>query len=297
MPSLASRRCMQWENLTNTPRERERGLNFRANPDNTHVNAGFWDDSNHVHFFGARGVGLCRCEEAEGSRGQACGLLVILLVSHCHLARAAGWTGQSHRVMANPDQVLQLYQEALAIGRAWAESGISADLGLLSQNLPDVMLEDLHAEILGVATAMVLNVSEGRKLALFREEIDRFMRENDAYGLMASRSGEPWFAKDIVQLVCELLLFEDPSSIQRELAAVVMELVIVFGYDAMTLLGFVLVLRCKYMLGRGSTRPDESGHLLDFVTTAIRQANAYLISEHAGSADLSQLVQSLSLPY
>ena len=69
------------------------------------------------------------------------GLLVILLVSHCHLARAAGWTGQSHRVMANPDQVLQLYQEALAIGRAWAESGISADLGLLSQNLPDVMLE------------------------------------------------------------------------------------------------------------------------------------------------------------
>jgi hypothetical protein len=104
---------------------------------------------------------------------------------------------------------------------------------------------------------------------------------------------EPWFHKDVVQLVCELLVLEDCSPFPHELAAVLLELVLIFGLDGITLIAFCLLLRWKG-LGRSQICPGETQSLHALAMSCLQHANNYLLSEHVGDLSLAELVASLS---
>jgi len=187
--------------------------------------------------------------------------------------------------------MFELYSTILTLCQQWATAGAAQPWITIFRCLPVTVVFD--AEIYGVIMAQQTDITIVHKVNVFRIELQQLATALSR-PLALSQNDEPWLAKDIPQLVCELFLFTELAQRQIEVAAVVIDLIQVFGIDGMALVGFLITLRAHYGLGRAEVMA-ETQWLMDITYRLIQKTNAYLLSEFVGDWPFPQLVQNLLL--
>jgi len=208
--------------------------------------------------------------------------------------------------------MFELYSTILTLCQQWATAGAAQPWITIFRCLPVTATPTVvfDAEIYGVIMAQQTDITIVHKVNVFRIEVgwpffhlktlilSQLQLQQLATALSRplalSQNDEPWLAKDIPQLVCELFLFTELAQRQIEVAAVVIDLIQVFGIDGMALVGFLITLRAHYGLGRAEVMA-ETQWLMDITYRLIQKTNAYLLSEFVGDWPFPQLVQNLLL--
>jgi len=191
--------------------------------------------------------------------------------------------------------MFELYSTILTLCQQWATAGAAQPWITIFRCLPVTATPTVvfDAEIYGVIMAQQTDITIVHKVNVFRIELQQLATALSR-PLALSQNDEPWLAKDIPQLVCELFLFTELAQRQIEVAAVVIDLIQVFGIDGMALVGFLITLRAHYGLGRAEVMA-ETQWLMDITYRLIQKTNAYLLSEFVGDWPFPQLVQNLLL--
>ena len=123
-----------------------------------------------------------------------------------------------------------------------------------------------------------------------REEVNKFLSKTGSS--LFSGEEEPWHTKDALQILTEIVLLRDLSTMQREALAVLIQVVCDFGRDAMATIAFLLVMRVVWRHGRVESA-EETQWICQTALKAIARANEYQVSEHAGELELGQLLEGL----
>eukprot|EP00045_Choanoeca_perplexa_P002465 m.24596 g.24596 ORF g.24596 m.24596 type:complete len:193 (-) comp11534_c0_seq1:1492-2070(-) len=189
----------------------------------------------------------------------------------------------------------EFFEGLLQACQEWASSGGFQSFDELCLSLPAIEDVEFNAEMIGVLFAASMDLMQETKVTSFRTELSRYLESGTTnQALLARADPEPWYHKDILQLLSELLLFDDTEYLQQDIAAVVVQLIITFGLDGIALLGFTLCLRIQYHVGRAMEFPVESAALLNLCLRALAHANDYLCSESVGHVNLAELIMSLA---
>lgn len=192
--------------------------------------------------------------------------------------------------------VAEWYGLGLQVCQQWAQQCMSTPLDQVLPHFPAASaLPPMDVQALAV---VVCEITQGRltgeaKLQQFRMDVNKFLTQALPASALNSQATEPWHGKDLFQLLCELLLVEDISRLQKEVQAVLLEAVIVFGRDATTVIAFLLCMRARYQWGRAA-QIEESKWLAEVGVKAIRRGEEYLASEYVGELQLQQIVAGLA---
>ena len=73
----------------------------------------------------------------------------------------------------------------------------------------------------------------------FRQEVAGFLGQLPGSPLNAATT-EPWHAKDVFQLLAELIAFSELDALQLEVKAVLIQAVSTFGLEAIAVIGVLL---------------------------------------------------------
>merc|ERR1711939_271403 len=186
-----------------------------------------------------------------------------------------------------------LYANTFQVCRGWAETGGKVSLDEIASRLPATTAGSvtLDPSMLGVVVATNTDLANAAKLQGFRVAVNQLFTESGS--ACFSGEAEPWYEKDVLQLLCEVVLLRDLSTMQQETLAIVIQSVVDFGRDAMATIAFLLVMRVVWGLGRAATAAEETQWVVQACLKGIERANEYLVSEHAGSLRLQDLLQNL----
>eukprot|EP00049_Salpingoeca_infusionum_P005187 m.89164 g.89164 ORF g.89164 m.89164 type:complete len:206 (+) comp12883_c1_seq5:214-831(+) len=147
---------------------------------------------------------------------------------------------------------------------------------------------DIDPTSYGLMVASLTELTSESPLASFRQELYETLIACETDGQIS----ESWLAKDLSEVLCEVLLYTDVEPVQSETKALCVQAVISFGHDAIALLAFLLVCRAQFEFGRGSGFDDETQWVGTTVLQAIDHAREYLVSEYAPNLSLLEIMQS-----
>lgn len=139
-------------------------------------------------------------------------------------------------------------------------------------------------------------MAESSKLTTFRQAVQEYLRGVPASPLNHNAFGtEPWYRKDLFQLLTELLLLADLSRLQKEVLVIVTQGVIHFGRDTTAIVGLLLTMRAQAHWGRGAApaAAAELAWLSRAVMLATTRAEQYVHSEHFGDLNPAQVIEGL----
>ena len=155
---------------------------------------------------------------------------------------------------------------------------------------PGSVIIPLDVDDLAVALCVGTDLANTVKLNDFRINFNAFLQTAG----VAFDTAEPWYTKDMVQLLAELVLFTDLSTlVPQVVTAIFVQTIIDFGHDGLVTIAWLLCLRLFY--GNGRYEFTEEGQ---WVTGAVVQSYArcteYLLSDQAGDLQLIDLVRDLA---
>ena len=156
----------------------------------------------------------------------------------------------------------------------------------------DAFPQPLSLTPLVLAIHASTDLANDSKLNDFRLSFQAFISNFPSSVFMNDGYNENWWTKDIVQLLVELILLVDIQNTTVEVSAVLLQLVLSCGSDAISAIRYLLVVRSIAMYGRGGTHPDETAWLATRAEAVIGQATEYLLSEHAGDLSLLDIVNA-----
>ena len=152
------------------------------------------------------------------------------------------------------------------------------------------MVISLVVDDLAVAVCMGTDLANQAKLNDFRINFNAFLQSAG----VAFDTAEPWYTKDIVQLLAELVLFTDLSTLVPQVVmAVFVQTIIDFGHDGLVTIAWLLCLRLFYGNGRYEFE-DESRWVTGAVVQSYARCTEYLLSDQAGDLQLLDLVRDLA---
>eukprot|EP00051_Salpingoeca_urceolata_P011544 m.143246 g.143246 ORF g.143246 m.143246 type:complete len:190 (+) comp17162_c0_seq1:382-951(+) len=187
--------------------------------------------------------------------------------------------------------VLEVYAAAFGHCRAWAEAGASSPFEMLAPAFATPIVPPFDAESIAILLSSQTDLASANKVEDFRATLTQHFQQISSMAFEADC--EPWYRKDMTQLLCECLLFFDVTYRQQELIAILIQSVIDFGRDAMATIAFLLCCRAFWRHGRADTAFAETDWLVGAAARAIQRANEYLMSEFVGQVSLLELVQGM----
>jgi len=188
----------------------------------------------------------------------------------------------------------QWYAAAFEVCQQWAPCCESASLGDVVKHFPAAAeVPPMNpAELAKVVSGLTDNRLTSFMVKEFRTKLKEYFATAVPSSPMNTQDKDAWHTKGVFELLCEMLLFTDLASLQREVVAIIAQAVQIFGRDASSVIAFCLCMRATCGWGRGA-HTEETNWLAMAAVKTIQASEQYLVSEFFGDLSLAQFLAKL----